>query len=123
MAFELHQFLFIFLRKNLNKMNLHKYITHSSICFRRWRRKGYAIFCSLSRVVCIGHLSIEMLKYSSGSQKNTFLLQKSTFEFINYYINIQLIIHHFCIKFVTRISHIFNPNFSINKLTINPLCL
>ncbi|MGL4781658.1 MAG: hypothetical protein ACRCXN_12645 [Bacteroidales bacterium] len=37
-------------------MRSKKHILHSSIRFRRWTRKRYATFCSLGKVISIGHL-------------------------------------------------------------------
>src|ERR1035437_10127615 len=56
-------------------MKTKKTYTASSIRFRRWSRAGYAVFCSLSRIVTIGSLAVSIsdksLQKALGVSKRT----------------------------------------------------
>lgn len=46
----------MFVNNVSEKMRYTKHILHNGIRFRRWTRKRYATFCSLGKVISIGHL-------------------------------------------------------------------
>ena len=62
-------------------MKSDKYKQPKSIRFRRWSRKGYAVFCSLTCVVTIGCLSISIsdksLQKTSSSYSNSICLNET----------------------------------------------
>ena len=52
------------------------------LCFSRWNRKGYAIFASLGREVCIGRLAIHICEMAlrKSSRKGVIVNLAEAFE-------------------------------------------